>query len=89
MSLTEISNEFAAKYKLKTTKSTLKSKFHLDDMEAVSVDHKINRREQPVSHRVIIVDFKADMNKVISEFQCDKSSQLKERFAVNFQNFWE
>ena len=35
---------------------------------------------------MIIVDFKTDMNKVICEFQCDKSSQLKERFVVNFHN---
>ena len=86
MSLTEIDNEFAAKYKLMTTKTTVKSKFHLDDIEAESVELKINRTDQRVCHQVIIVDFKTDMNKVICEFQCDKSSQLKERFVVNFQN---
>ena len=86
MSLTEIDNEFAAKYKLKTAKTNVKSKFHLDDIEADSVELKINRTDQRVSHQVITVDFKTDMNKVICEFQCDKSSQLKECFVVNFQN---
>ena len=86
MSLTEIDSEFAAKYKLKTAKTNVKSKFHLDDIEADSVELKINRTDQRVSHQVITVDFKTDMNKVICEFQCDKSFQLKERFAVNFQN---
>ena len=86
MSLTEIDNEFAAKYKLKTAKTNVKSKFNLDDIEADSVELKINRTDQRVSHQVITVDFKTDMNKVICEFQCDKSSQLKERFVVNFQN---
>ena len=47
---------------------------------------KINRTDQRVSHQVITVDFKTDMNKVICEFQCDKSSQLKEHFVVDFQN---
>ena len=86
MSLTEIDNEFAAKYKLKTAKTNVKSKFHLDDIEADSVELKINRTDQRVSHQVITVDFKTDMNKVICGFQCDKGSQLKERFVVNFQN---
>ena len=86
MSLTEIDNEFAAKYKLKTAKTNVKSKFHLDDREADSVELKINRTDQRASHQAITVDFKTDMNKVICEFQCDKSSQLKECFVVNFQN---
>ena len=68
MSLTEIDNEFAAKYKLKTAKTNVKSKFHLDDIEADSVELKINRTDQRVSHQVITVDFKTDMNKVICEF---------------------
>ena len=86
ISLTEIDNEFAAKYKLKTAKTNVKSKFHLDDIEADSVELKINRTDQRVSNQAITVDFKTDMNKVICEFQCNKSSQLKERFVVDFQN---
>ena len=84
MSLTEIYDEFAAKYKLKTAKTNVKSKFHLDNIEADSAELKI--KNQRVSHKVITVDFKTDMNKIICEFQCDKSSQLKERVVVNFQN---
>ena len=37
-----------AKYKLKTAKTTLKSKFHLDDIEIESVELKINRTDQRV-----------------------------------------
>ena len=86
MSLTEIDNKFAAKYKLKAAKTNVKSKFHLDDIEADSVELKTNRTDQRVSHQLITIDFKTDINKVICECQCDKSSQLKERCVDNFQN---
>ena len=42
--LTEIDNEFAAKYKLNMAKNNVKSEFHVDDIEADLVE--LNRKKQ-------------------------------------------